>query len=118
MVKKLSTEKIAPKVIFSGIGSISENDISLAQGDEKAVVLGFNVKTDPRARSMAEKIGVEIKTFDIIYKLTEWMEDILCQKTPKIQVEEVTALAKVLKTFSKIKSACKVSQNSVKIHGK
>lgn len=102
-VQKLSNEKIMPKVVASGVGTITENDIALAQGSQKSIVIGFNVKTDTRAKVMAEKTGTEVETFDIIYKLTEWINDILSIKTPKVKIEEITGTAKALKAFSKIK---------------
>jgi translation initiation factor IF-2 len=67
------------------------------------LVLGFNVKIDPKALAGAEKSNIQIKTFDIIYKLTEWLTEMALSKTPKINVEEMTGRAKVLKFFSAVK---------------
>lgn len=118
-IKKLANEKIMPRVIASGLGPISENDIALAQGTEKAIVIGFNVKTEARAKNMAEKTGVEIVSFDIIYKLTEWMEKVLSTRTPKFKTEESTGTAKILKVFSKIKDkqiiGCRVEKGSINV---
>ncbi|KND47754.1 MAG: translation initiation factor IF-2 [Parcubacteria bacterium C7867-006] len=102
-IKKLGTETVKPQVVASGIGTISENDIRLASGTEKAVIIGFNVKVDSPAKNLAERSEIEIKTFDIIYKMTEWLEELIKTKTPKIKVEEITGRAKVLKVFSKLK---------------
>ena len=102
-IKKLKTERIATQIIFSSIGTISENDIRLANGREKALILGFNVKVDSPAKSLAERNEIEIKIFDIIYKMTEWLKDTLETRTPKIKVEESVGLAKVLKLFSKVR---------------
>jgi translation initiation factor IF-2 len=102
-IKKLATEAVSLKVISSGVGAISENDIRSAQGATKAVVVGFNVKIEPLAKNFAERAGVEIKTFDIIYKMTEWLKDFLALNTPKVLENVATGSAKVLKIFSKTK---------------
>lgn len=118
-IKKLANEKIMPKVVASGLGPISENDIALAQGTEKAIVIGFNVKAESRAKNMADKTGIEIESFDIIYKLTEWMDKVLCDKTPKIKTEESTGTAKILKVFSKTKDkqivGCRVEKGTINV---
>jgi translation initiation factor IF-2 len=102
-IKKLEKENILPQVISSGIGTISENDIRLANGERKAIVLGFNVKVDSPAKSLAERNEIEIKVFDIIYKLTEWLDGELVKNKPKVKVEESLGEAKILKIFSKVK---------------
>jgi translation initiation factor IF-2 len=55
------------------------------------------------AKSTAEKLGIQIQTFDIIYKLSEWLAQVVEERAPKVQVEEPTGQAKVLKIFSKVK---------------
>jgi translation initiation factor IF-2 len=102
-IKKLDTESVKPQVISTGIGTISENDIRLATGTLKAIVIGFSVKVDSPAKNLAERNEIEIKTFDIIYKMTEWLEEVIKSKTPKLKKEEMTGKAKVLKVFSKTK---------------
>ncbi len=102
-VKKLGSDRMKARVISSGIGPISENDVRLADGEEKSIVIGFNVKIDGPAKSLAERNEIEIEVFDIIYKLNEWLDDALKNRTPKIKVAEPTGTAKVLKVFSKIK---------------
>lgn len=102
-LKKLKNERVSLKVIHSGIGTISEGDIKPAVGQDNILIIGFNTKIDPQAVSFAERVGVQIHTFDIIYKLVEWVEQIMTEKTPKIQVEEVSGKAKIQKIFSKNK---------------
>lgn len=102
-VKKLDNDRIKTKVIYSGIGTITEGDIKIAYGTELARVIGFSVKVDGLAKATAERIGVSIHTFDIIYKLSEWLEEVLKEETPSIDVEEVLGVLKVLKVFSKVK---------------
>jgi translation initiation factor IF-2 len=95
--------KIAPKIISSGIGTITENDVRLSHGENKAVIIGFGVSIDAPARSLAERSGARIETFDIIYKLSEWVAAELSSKIPKEKIEESTGLVKILKVFSKVK---------------
>jgi len=102
-IKKLTNERMAAKIISSGIGAISENDVRLANGNQKAIVIGFNTGIDSPAKNLAERNNIEIKTFDIIYKMTEWLTQELAIRTPKISVEEHLGVAKVLKIFSKVK---------------
>ncbi len=102
-IRKLATERVSAQVIASGIGAISESDIRLADGSEKAIVIGFNVKIDSPARNLAERNEIEVKTFDIIYKMNEWLKEVLTTRTPKMMVAESTGRAKILKQFSKVK---------------
>ncbi len=102
-IKKLETEVIKPQIVSSGIGTITENDVRVATGTEKAIIIGFSVKIDSPAKNLAERSEIEIKTFDIIYKMTEWLQETLKSKTPKIKTVESIGTAKVLKVFSKLK---------------
>lgn len=102
-IGKLGTDRILPKVVLSGIGPISENDIRAAENNDNAFVLGFHTKVDSGAQSLALRLGVAVHTFDIIYKLTEWLGTAIKERTPSIEVEEVVGVAKVLKLFSSVK---------------
>ena len=102
-IKKLENEKIKARIIFTGIGDISENDVKIASGSDKTLIVGFSNKIDPLAKSQAEKLGIEIQTFEIIYKLAEWLAEIFKERTPKTEVEEEKGKIKVLKIFSKSK---------------
>jgi len=102
-IKKNRTDRIMAKVISCGIGTISEKDVKLADGNEKAIIIGFNTKIDSPAKNLADRNEIEIKTFDIIYKMNEWLTEVLTTRTPKMSVDENTGTAKILKTFSKMK---------------
>lgn len=102
-IEKIKSDKVKIKIIGAGIGNISENDVKLASGRNPAIILGFDVGTDSSAKDLAERSGVEIQTFDIIYKIAEWLEEQVVNRTPKVMVEEVTAEVKVLKIFSSMK---------------
>lgn len=118
-LKKIITDRIKVKIVHFGVGDISENDINMLAGKADSIVLGFNVKADSKAQAVAEKAGITIKIFDIIYKLTEWLMEIAEAKTPKISVEEMTARAKVLKFFSAVKDknviGARVEEGEVKV---
>lgn len=104
-IEKLKLDRIKTKIILSGVGEISENDIKFANGDNRAVIAGFNVSPDPKAKSYAERLNIPMETFDVIYKLIEWIEKTLKEKQPRITVEEIHGTIKVLKNFSKSKDS-------------
>src|SRR5262249_694975 len=102
-LKKLPTDRIQPKLMQAGIGAVSENDVKTALSSTGAFIFGFNVKVDAQADALAERSGVPIETFDIIYKLTERVDALLAERTPKVETEHVQSSAKVLRLFSKTK---------------
>jgi len=91
------------KIIQKGIGPISESDIKKIGGCENVLVIGFNVKTDKSALELAEKRGITVSFFDIIYKMTEWLEIEMENRRPKIETIETTGAAKIIKIFSRTK---------------
>ena len=99
-VKKLSTPLVHLEIITKGVGKISENDVRLVSSGQDAIIIGFNVTPDSSAKDLAEKFGITIQTFDIIYKLSEWLTTEIKKRTPKVTVEEVLGKIKVLKIFS------------------
>lgn len=102
-ISAFAIEGLKIKIISKGIGAISENDIRVAQSDKETIVLGFNVALDPRARIANETVGATVQTFDIIYRLTEWLAEELEKRRPRKEVREVIGTAKILKTFSQVK---------------
>jgi translation initiation factor IF-2 len=102
-LEKIKNDRIKIKIVNFGVGDITENDINFLAGKADSLVLGFNVKADGKALASAEKSGIQIKTFDIIYKLTDWLTEMVITRTPKIKTEEITGRAKVLKFFSVMK---------------
>jgi len=99
-LKKFESERIAVRIIDAGVGDITGNDVQNVSATENALIVGFNVKVERAAQDLAERLGVEIETFDIIYKLSEWLEEALKTRTPKKKEEKITGRAKVLKHFS------------------
>ncbi len=102
-ILKIEREHIKIKVIATGVGTIGENDAKLASGSDSAIILGFHTKVERGAQDIADRFGITIKTFDIIYKLSEWLGEELDHRTPKIMGEETTGTAKILKAFSAMK---------------
>ena len=96
---KLSRERILPRIILSSVGSINENDVKSALSATGAVIFGFNTKVDREAASLAERSGITIMTFSIIYELTDKVKELLSLREPRIEVEEIIGTSKVLKLF-------------------
>jgi len=101
---KIDTKKANVKLVNAGVGDVSENDVLVTGNDKKAIIVGFNVGVDASAKDLAERAGIDIETFDIIYKLTEWLEEKIIEKTPKEKVEKIIGTAKVLRIFNKTKN--------------
>ncbi len=101
-LKKIGDATRKVRIVQSGIGSVSEDDIktAIAAGIAPASVLGFHVGTDQTASAFALERGVHVEFFDIIYKLTERLNELLLESAPKRVVEEILGRAKVLKFFS------------------
>lgn len=99
----IERERIVIKIIAKGVGTIGENDAKLASGSDSAIIIGFHTKVERGAQDIAERFGITIKTFDIIYKLSEWLNEELDRRTPKVMGEQVVGTAKILKTFSATK---------------
>ena len=95
---KLSTESIAINVIHKGVGQISENDVTLAAAS-KAVIVGFQVRPSAGARKLAEKEGVDIRLYSIIYDAIEEVKEAMEGMLKPIVKEEITAMVEVRQVF-------------------
>ncbi len=102
-IEKLNTDEISFKIINKGVGAISESDIKMAGSDKESVIVGFNVKIDPSARDLNETMGVNVQLFNIIYKLTDWLKEIITERKPKCEVQEVVGSIKILRVFNATK---------------
>ncbi len=102
-IGKLSRERIVPKIILASVGAVNENDVKSAISTPGTIVLGFHTKIDSSAEALAERTGVSISMYSVIYELTDKVTALLTEKEPHIEVEEVTGSAKVLKLFSATK---------------
>ncbi len=96
---KCSTEKVKVKVIYSAPGGISESDVLLASASG-AIILGFNVRPETKARQTAEAAHVEIKSYSIIYELIDDIKKSMVGLLDKKKVEKFLGRAEVRQTFS------------------
>jgi translation initiation factor IF-2 len=102
-IAKIKSDSAEFRIVTKDAGPISESDIkSIATGDN-IIVIGFNVKADKSAMELAEKRGIAIAYFDIIYKMTEWLETEMQNRRPKVETMEVNGKAKIIKAFSRTK---------------
>ena len=95
---KFEHSEVRLNVIQQGVGAITQNDIMLASASD-ALILGFNVRPNAEARELAAREGVEIRTYDVIYKLTEDIEQALVGKLAAVTTEETIGEAEVRETF-------------------
>ncbi len=95
---KLEREDVKLAFVHRGVGGITEYDVQLAQASN-ATIIGFNVRPDRRARELAEKSGVEIRTYEIIYKLLEDLEAAMLGMLAPVYEEVVTGEAEVRQVF-------------------
>ncbi|MFH1956368.1 MAG: translation initiation factor IF-2, partial [Patescibacteria group bacterium] len=103
-IKKLEKENILINILRKDIGKITEDDIRLASSAKDSIVFGFNVETDSSARTLAERFEIAIFTSDIIYKISEWLEEEIEKRKQEETTEKMIGSAKILKTFSKNKN--------------
>jgi translation initiation factor IF-2 len=97
-LQKLSTEEVQVKIVLKGVGQISESDVNLATASD-AVVIGFQVRPSAAARRLAEKEGVDIRLYSIIYDTINDVRDALeGLLSPEIK-EEILGSAEVRDTF-------------------
>ena len=97
-LRRLEREDVKLAFVHRGVGGITENDVQLARASN-ATIIGFNVRPDRRARELAEASDVEIRTYEIIYKLLEDIEAaMLGMLAPEVE-EVVTGEAEVRQVF-------------------
>ncbi|HJM40158.1 MAG TPA: translation initiation factor IF-2 [Planctomycetota bacterium] len=95
---RMSNEKVAVEVIHSGVGAVTETDVMLAKTAE-ALVVAFNIAPDAKARRTAERERVELMRCNVIYDLTEAIEEMILGKIGPEFEEQVTGSAEVLALF-------------------
>ncbi len=109
------------RLVVKGVGPISESDIKNITDGKTSLVIGFNVKADRNAADLALKREVPINNFDIIYKMTEWLETELEARRPRIETVETTGRAKIIRAFSRTKErqivGGKVTEGRIVLNG-
>ena len=120
-LNKLGEGEIGLKVLYSETGNIGENDVMLASASN-AIIIGFNVQADVSARRMAEKEGVDIRLYEIIYRMTEDIEKALSGMLEPKTKEKVIGRAQVLAVFSASKfgkvAGCRVTDGELRRNAK
>jgi translation initiation factor IF-2 len=97
-LEKIQHPEVRVNVIHQGVGGITENDIMLASASN-AMVVGFNVRPNAEARALAEREGVEIRTYRVIYQLTDDIEQALVGMLKPVKTEETIGEVEVRQLF-------------------
>ncbi|NLG77407.1 MAG: translation initiation factor IF-2, partial [Xanthomonadaceae bacterium] len=95
---KLSTDEVAVKVISSGVGGITESDVTLAQASN-ARIIGFNVRADSSARNMIKESGIDVRYYSIIYEAIDDLKQVLSGMLAPEVKEQIVGLAEVREVF-------------------
>lgn len=99
-LESLSNDEIKVNIIASSVGNITESDIDIAQSSEDCYILGFNVKPLGKIKSKAKEMGVQIKSYSIIYDLVDEVKGIIAQMMSPIVQEEIIGNVEVRDIFS------------------
>jgi translation initiation factor IF-2 len=97
-LQKIQHPEVRVSVIHTGVGGITENDVNLASASD-ALVVGFNVRPSAEARALAEREGVDIRTYRVIYQLTEDIQQALVGMLAPVEKEETLGEAEVRALF-------------------
>lgn len=116
---KLSTEKVQVNVISKAVGQISENDVMLASASD-AIIVGFQVRPSSDARKLADREGVEINTYSIIYDAIDDVKSAMVGMLDKLKKEVVTGQVEVKQVFkiSKVGTVAGGLVTEGKVHSK
>ena len=120
-LQKLSTEKVQVNIIHKAVGQVSESDILLASASS-AIIIGFQVRPSGAARRLAEKEGVQIKLYSVIYKAIEEMKDAMEGLLSAKIEENIVGSAEIRETFKISKvgtiAGCFVIDGNIKRNNK
>jgi translation initiation factor IF-2 len=97
-VNKISTDEIRVRVLHSGVGAITESDVTLA-ASTGAPIIGFNVRPNAKARETATRNKVELRYYDVIYHLTDWVKGAMAGELGPEIIETVVGRAEVKEVF-------------------
>ncbi|MGA2041734.1 MAG: translation initiation factor IF-2 [Roseiarcus sp.] len=113
---KLGTDEVGARVVHSGVGGVTESDVTLAEAS-KAVIIGFNVRAHKEARDLAERQGIEIRYYNIIYNLVDDVKAAMSGMLAPTLREEMLGNAVILEVFSISKvghvAGCRVTDGVV-----
>ena len=97
-LQKLSTAEVKVRILYRGVGAISESDIMLAAASD-AIIVGFQVNVPPATRKLAESESVEIRLYSIIYQAVDDVKSAMEGLLPAIMVEKAVGKAEVRAVF-------------------
>ncbi|MBV9528836.1 translation initiation factor IF-2 [Sphingomonas sp.] len=97
-LNRLSTDEIKVRILHSGVGAITESDVTLAAASG-APIIGFNVRPNAKAREVAERNKVEFRYYDVIYHLTDWAKGAMAGELGPEIIETVVGRAEVREVF-------------------
>jgi translation initiation factor IF-2 len=113
---KLGTEEVAARVIHAGVGGITESDVTLAEASGAAII-GFNVRAHKEAREAAERTGIEIRYYNIIYDLVDDVKKAMSGLLAPTMRETTLGTAEILEIFTVSKvgkvAGCRVTDGTV-----
>jgi translation initiation factor IF-2 len=113
---KLGTDEVRARIVHSGAGGITESDISLAEASNAAII-GFNVRANPQARALAEREGIEIRYYNIIYDLVDDVKAAMSGLLSPERRETFLGNAEILEVFNITKvgkvAGCRVTEGKV-----
>ena len=97
-LNRLSTDEVRVRILNSGVGAITESDVTLASASG-APIIGFNVRPNAKAREVAQRNKVEFRYYDVIYHLTDWVKGAMAGELGPEIIETVVGRAKVQEVF-------------------
>jgi len=95
---RISTDEIKVRILHSGVGAITESDVTLASASG-APIIGFNVRPNAKAREVADRNKVEFRYYDVIYHLTDWVKGAMAGELGPEIIETVVGRARVQEVF-------------------
>ncbi len=116
-LNKIESEKVSLRIVLQGVGNITENDVLLATAAD-AIIIGFNVKAEPKAQELADQEGIDLRTYDVIYEVVKEIENAMLGLVAPTLEERETGKAVVKQVFSVAKlgkvAGCQVESGLVK----
>jgi translation initiation factor IF-2 len=115
-LEKLGTSEVAARIIIAGVGGITESDVRLAE-TSNAAIIGFNVRANKEARESAERAGIEIRYYNIIYNLVDDVKQAMSGLLTPMRRETMLGNATILEIFKVSKvgniAGCRVTDGTV-----
>jgi translation initiation factor IF-2 len=115
-LNKLSTDEVSAQILFSGVGGITESDVQLASAS-RAIIIGFNVRANKQANDLAQREGIEIRYYNIIYDLVDDVRQAMSGLLQPERRETFIGYAEILEVFNITKvgkvAGCRVTDGTV-----